>query len=599
MDKNELNAFILRYATQYKTKMALMLNGKWGSGKSYYINHTLCPFLAENKVKCIVVSLFGIESVSELSKQIYMRLRLPTFVKNNEAAQYATIIGHSIMFNALSYIGISANIDDNQLQDLYKSVNLNNVLIIFEDVERSSIDIIKLLGFVNGLVEYDGAKVMLVGNEDEMLKGDDIVDKDANDSESLDVDKHRLMTEKNIKEYRKMKEKTIGDTIVFTPNFNETICNILKGYSGVWIDELTSEEEIYSIRKIIDKYCNNNMRIFIYAIQKYNDIFSEACKTTKFNNLFLRVSFEGILLTARKFLTLDVPAWDGKQHLSSSLGTTYSPVFRFIYDYLKTGIISKKEINNASREYERYLRFEEHSTRVNQYDLFVIRNFEIKKETEVRKALMNIERALKEFKITNVYAYAKLAYEAMRAGHAIDYDTSEICSTILNNSAVITEKYPTETVFFDDDFGSDIDYVLRERYKEFYGKLREILCHKIGHYFSYNPEDIHEFLIDSKHNKEKYIVDRKFISLLDIDQLVSMLEKCNAEQMLDFRRFLSVFYQNVSRGEYSFSDVQFMSCLESELNSKYYSVKEWDRIQRYQIGSLVDDLDEYISHIDA
>ena len=580
--------------------MALMLNGKWGSGKSYYINHSLCPFLAENKVKCVVVSLFGIESISELSRQIYMRLRLPTFAKKKEAAQYAAIVGHSIMFNALSYIGLSANIKDRQLQELYRSVNLKKVLLIFEDVERSSIEIIKLLGFVNGLVEYDGAKVLLVGNEDEMLKEVENDDKEANDSESLNVDKHSLMKEKDIIEYRKIKEKTIGDTIVFNPDFNETISNILKEYSGVWIDALSSEEEISSIRDIVDDSCNNNLRIFIYAIQKYNDIFSEACITTKYNDLFLRVSFEGILLTARKFLTLDVPAWNGDRHLSSSLGTPDSPVFRFIYDYLKTGIISKEEITVAYREYERYLRFEENSSRVNNYDLYVINNFNTKKETEVRAALMNIERALKDDTLANVYTYTKLAYAVIMAGVVVNYDTSEICSIILKNTEHISKMFPSETVIFDEDFGNNIaDDIVRKKYMEFFKRFRRILSHHSGYYFSYNPGDINVFLKDSMRNKRNYIINKRFISMLDANRLVSMLENCTAEQIHDFRSYLFVFYRNVSRGDYSFADVRFMIDLIDKLNMKLNNCKRWDSIQRLQIGYLISNLDEFVRRMDA
>ena len=39
-----------------------------------------------------------------------------------------------------------------------------------EDLERSSIDIIEVLGFVNNLVEQDGVKVLLVANEEEIIQ---------------------------------------------------------------------------------------------------------------------------------------------------------------------------------------------------------------------------------------------------------------------------------------------------------------------------------------------------------------------------------------------------------------------------------------------
>ncbi len=44
---------------------------------------------------------------------------------------------------------------------MYSSVDLSKNCLFFEDVERSNIEITKLLGYVNNLVERDGVKVLL------------------------------------------------------------------------------------------------------------------------------------------------------------------------------------------------------------------------------------------------------------------------------------------------------------------------------------------------------------------------------------------------------------------------------------------------------
>ena len=58
MNYKELNSFIKRYATHYKTKTAMLLTGDWGSGISHYINLTLCPYLKKHKVQCVEVFQF-------------------------------------------------------------------------------------------------------------------------------------------------------------------------------------------------------------------------------------------------------------------------------------------------------------------------------------------------------------------------------------------------------------------------------------------------------------------------------------------------------------------------------------------------------------
>ena len=45
---------------------------------------------------------------------------------------------------------------------VYASVNLTGKLVVLEDLERSGIDILEVLGYVNNLVEQDGVKVLLV-----------------------------------------------------------------------------------------------------------------------------------------------------------------------------------------------------------------------------------------------------------------------------------------------------------------------------------------------------------------------------------------------------------------------------------------------------
>lgn len=71
MTNGDLNQFILHYLTKDKTHSAIMLTGSWGTGKSYYIQNVLVPFLKEGHGKeCVTVSLYGLKSISEVSKNI-------------------------------------------------------------------------------------------------------------------------------------------------------------------------------------------------------------------------------------------------------------------------------------------------------------------------------------------------------------------------------------------------------------------------------------------------------------------------------------------------------------------------------------------------
>ena len=69
-----------------------------------------------------------------------------------------------------SFLNIDLSMDEKDLENLYKSIDLKDKLLVFGDVERSGIDLIEFLGYVNNLVETDGVKVLLVVNEEELLR---------------------------------------------------------------------------------------------------------------------------------------------------------------------------------------------------------------------------------------------------------------------------------------------------------------------------------------------------------------------------------------------------------------------------------------------
>lgn len=160
MTNNELNQFILHYLVEDKTHSAIMLTGAWGTGKSYYIQNELVPFLKEEHEKeCVTVSLYGIKSTAEISRSIYIELRAKTLSAKGEAAVAGKLIAKTIVRGVVSRFGIDFSKENDTMQELYESINLSNKLVILEDIERSQIEVIELLGYVNSLVEQDNVIV--------------------------------------------------------------------------------------------------------------------------------------------------------------------------------------------------------------------------------------------------------------------------------------------------------------------------------------------------------------------------------------------------------------------------------------------------------
>ena len=108
MTYDDLNKYIIHYLEHDRTHSAIMLSGPWGSGKSHYIKHNLIPALKKSngeKDRSIVVSLYGIQDTSEISKEIYIELRsrwISREARNTEMFQ----TGKSTVYKGLHRVGI-------------------------------------------------------------------------------------------------------------------------------------------------------------------------------------------------------------------------------------------------------------------------------------------------------------------------------------------------------------------------------------------------------------------------------------------------------------------------------------------------------------
>lgn len=62
---------------------------------------------------------------------------------------------------------VEMKIPDLKPEDL---LNTKDYILIFDDLERCSINIINLLGYINFFVEHQSYKVILIANEEELEK---------------------------------------------------------------------------------------------------------------------------------------------------------------------------------------------------------------------------------------------------------------------------------------------------------------------------------------------------------------------------------------------------------------------------------------------
>lgn len=175
-------------------EFAVLLRGKWGSGKSWFIKDYLGQYMPDTY---LYVSLHGVTSYSEIEDAFFQQLHPVLSVRGMKLA------GRILKGLAKTTIKIDMESDGREEGGLLPSVpdfsvpyflkKSDSRYIVLDDLERCSIPIQNVLGYINQFVEMGGQKVILIANEDEIIK--------VNEQNEPDEDTKRYLT---------IKEKLIG-----------------------------------------------------------------------------------------------------------------------------------------------------------------------------------------------------------------------------------------------------------------------------------------------------------------------------------------------------------------------------------------------------
>ena len=623
MTNTELNKYIKHYLTEDKTKSAIMLTGDWGTGKSYYILNELIPYLSKEKngaYKCVTVSLYGITNIEDISKNIYLELRMKfkplqsagnffqkAFRKNHkEIEAYGKIIGKTFLKGLFDRGGLELSTSNDAIQELYDSVDLSGKLIIFEDVERAKINILEFLGYVNSLVEQDGVKVLLVANEEEFINYEingKLVEK-YNEADEFDFssifNKTKSSEETQDKEltassamYLRVKEKTISDTVNYTGDFDNAINMIMKQYSelSMFYDDGDIIKEICGLFNYRKCY---NLRTFCFACQKSNDILSKL--NGDYSNDFKKCIFYSIILYSAKLKSgrikndsLDT-VWDSNQKYSDVLGSQKYPLFYFCYQYVQNHVLLTENIDLSFAVYKNMQNFNP-NVGIDNKDFQVICSCYDYSEKQVLQSINKIITQLEENSLP-ISIYGRLAYYLVQLRFIveIEFDYEKAKKYLIDNIKGHGDDLIDEIFYFDIERGNTKAY---DKYKEIKSLMLESASYKKDNYFNfdYQPESIKEL--------SKYIFEKRgnlltggFVAkYLENDKLIEMLYKCSSRDITELRKIYYHIYNSSNIGEYLSGDLSTIIDLKEKLQS-IIDDEKFDKIQRLQIKYFIDNLEE-------
>lgn len=243
---------------------AIMLNGSWGSGKTYFVKKELIPALGEEK--CVYVSLNGVKSADEITDRILLSIMgsdagsekklWTSFYKFAKKADWGTK-GNIARDFAFAFSGY--------LKDITINRNLKGCLLIVDDLERVSDDLLikDVLGFFcTHFIEKQKQKIFFICNESEI--------KDP--------------------KYDSIKEKSISWTIEYAPKLEECFDSIVRNTSLVFHNKFLNETSYNKsvIMKLFKTAKITNLRTVIKITEIINRILGDEYESID-NDIALRL----------------------------------------------------------------------------------------------------------------------------------------------------------------------------------------------------------------------------------------------------------------------------------------------------------------------
>ena len=314
MTEQQIKEEILRYIKDRTYNYAVLIDGEWGSEKTYFVKRIIVPSINEQEkfsgtdraVKYI--SLYGCKNIGDVQENIAWSFAENARQKIKNKASWGNS-ADKISENAfLSSRKIGNAILEKFLpKDLLYQIasdwlNLGEFIFIFDDLERCECPINELFGFLNELIEHENTKVIIIANEKEVsgiaevqnLEGQYYLSLDERiewpkqenyfsriypqncNSQKLtfdEIERRRKMlfpVKEANSNYRRIREKLIGVNLKYEPDIDVSISEIIKSSNCDNFTKMRLEKNVKLFISTMENYNHKNLRTFQFFLSKVN-----------------------------------------------------------------------------------------------------------------------------------------------------------------------------------------------------------------------------------------------------------------------------------------------------------------------------------------
>ena len=322
----------LRYINDKSYHYAILIDGEWGSGKTFFVTKKLkteidkSEAIAERPRNVKYISLYGCKNISDIQENLVWEIadearksltkkaglsnKIQSWHSKNNGKNH--IVSDNILLSTKK-IGneiVKKFLPESTVYDIASDwINLKSYIFIFDDLERCDCPINEVFGMLNGLVEHEGTKVIIIANEKEidaekisgnnelqyLLALDNSIEWPKREEKNRLLGCHRdkskirldelewrksmmFPVKENFSDYKKIREKLIGVTLRYQPDMDYIIEQII--ISTPLKDE--NKDILMSLKKdfmiSMNYYHHHNLRTFQFFISKIDYLLIELNK---------------------------------------------------------------------------------------------------------------------------------------------------------------------------------------------------------------------------------------------------------------------------------------------------------------------------------
>ena len=645
LNDDDIVSIVIKYIDENLYNYAVMIDGDWGCGKTYFVKEYLIDKIEQNETekkkkdedynikRIVYISLYGVKSVDEVSKQVFMESYLAKAGKAKGILRKGTEVVGTLLpvaFDVMkSFIGIEADAD--KVSGAVNTfLSIKNSIFIFDDLERCDCPVNEILGYINGFVEHEELKVILVANQKEVGKGSylknlelkylvaanqniDFEPKSENQN-ILDMYMQRNEQQKTPKEepvgigiienrinrlfgqdimYERVKEKLVGITIYYQPDLQKVFMKLIKN------DNLDDTLQGYLNEKIdfFEEYMigeeHLNLRTFQFFLSKINDLYKAISKIESegqeaFFKYIMQYCFK--VCIAYKNGSLEY-SWERNEEYSfKSIGERdifgNRLLFRFVDDFIIKSVLDNKRINSMLRIFEDEYFKKSDAFRELDSQWYIL------EDNEIQQKIQQVFEDLGN-NIYDVKEYPRIISRFIKL---------EQVGFSKENTDIVIERMKSNILDLKQHINIDNGYGMlqqgenKQRYKEITEQLQKDIDQHFREHISNTLEDYLNSEDEWGEKLEKYVYNNKteiyqssgFLRQMNIHKLCEKINKSKSKDINAFRSCIITLYVRGIIGDGLERDKEFIQELKEKIQTM--DTKDFDKIKKMQIDYLIGNL---------